>query len=454
MLKSMTDGVENIGRKDVVWSYIATAFTIGAGVILLPFILHTLPAPAVGLWTVFQTVNMLTILLDFGFSPSFARNITYIFSGVRHLKAEGIDHNSLSNSVDYQLLSDTICAMRRFYRIMALALLALLLIAGTPYFFHIIDGYEGSRTDAIAAWFILVAVNFYNLYTMYYDALLSGKGYVKRSKQVIMTGQAVYLLIAIIALYCGGGLTAIVSAQLASFLIRRFMSYRVFFTHDMRCALPPANKSAGHDVFSAILPNAVKTGLTQLGGFAVNRASVLIAPIYVGLTDVAAFGITMQVLDILGGLGTVYYQANTPKIAQLRTNGDIRQVGRLFWQAEGMLMLTMFVGGIAFLAFGNWALQLIGSDTQFLPAQMMATMIAIAWLEKNHAVAAGFIQAKNEIPFFIPSLLSGGATIILLWLMLSPLGMGLWGMILAPGLAQIVYQNWKWPSVVIKEIRR
>jgi hypothetical protein len=28
----------------------------------------------------------------------------------------------------------------------------------------------------------------------------------------------------------------------------------------------------------------------------------------------------------------------------------------------------------------------------------------------------------------------------------------LWGMILAPGLAQLVYQNWKWPSVIIKEL--
>ena len=30
---------------------------------------------------------------------------------------------------------------------------------------------------------------------------------------------------------------------------------------------------------------------------------------------------------------------------------------------------------------------------------------------------------------------------------------GIWAMILAPGIAQIVYQNWKWPSMVIKDLQ-
>ena len=64
----------------------------------------------------------------------------------------------------------------------------------------------------------------------------------------------------------------------------------------------------------------------------------------------------------------------------------------------------------------------------------------------------GFISADNRIPFFIPSLLSGVGTILLLWLFLSVINLGIWGMVLAPGIAQLVYQNWKWPTMVIKEL--
>ena len=62
-------------------------------------------------------------------------------------------------------------------------------------------------------------------------------------------------------------------------------------------------------------------------------------------------------------------------------------------------------------------------------------------------------MADNKIPFFIPSLLSGAATIVLLWFFLGPLHLGIMGLILAPGVAQLAYQNWKWPSVVIKELK-
>ena len=82
----MATKIENIGKKDVMWGYASTIFTIGAGVILLPFILYKLEASTVGLWNIFQTITSLIFLLDFGFRPSFARNISYIFSGVKQLQ--------------------------------------------------------------------------------------------------------------------------------------------------------------------------------------------------------------------------------------------------------------------------------------------------------------------------------------------------------------------------------
>jgi hypothetical protein len=117
-------------------------------------------------------------------------------------------------------------------------------------------------------------------------------------------------------------------------------------------------------------------------------------------------------------------------------------------------LAVFVVGGIAWIFLGEWALNLIGSQTQFVPTTMLMVMLIISVLEHNHAVSAGFIMADNKIPFFIPSLVSGAATILLLWIFLGPLDMSLWGLILAPGFAQLAYQNWKWPSVVIKELWR
>ena len=78
--------VADIGKKDFAWTLIATFFKIGAGVLLFPFVLRMLPTETVGVWTIFTTIAQLTSIFDFGFNTSFARNISYVFSGVRELK--------------------------------------------------------------------------------------------------------------------------------------------------------------------------------------------------------------------------------------------------------------------------------------------------------------------------------------------------------------------------------
>ena len=448
----MSEKVEHIGKKEIAWSYAGTAFMIGAGVLLLPFILHKMPQETIGIWNIFQTITALVLLLDFGFRPTFARNISYIFSGVKKLQKNGVEHADADADVDYGLLKGSLSAMKRFYRWMALVVFGLLATFGTAYFYYILQKYSGDRTDAMIAWVFLIAINCYNLYTFYYDALLTGKGYITRSQQINMLGQTVYIGLAIGLIYAGFGLTAIVGSQFVSTVIRRVLTYRVFFTREIKTRLAEAEPQEPKAILSAITPNAVKIGLTQLGGFCVNKSAILIGSAFLSLEEVACYGITMQVMDILARCATVFYQSYMPKLAQCRTENDLQGLRRYYLLCTGSLVVVYIVGGIVWLLAGNWVLDLIHSQTHFVPTVMLCVMLLVSALEHNHSVSAGFIMADNKIPFFIPSLVSGAATIVLLLLFLSPMKMGIWGLILAPGIAQLAYQNWKWPSVVIKEL--
>lgn len=448
----MAEKIENIGKREIAWSYAGTAFMIGAGVLLLPFILHKMSQETVGVWNIFQTITFLVLLLDFGFRPTFARNISYIFSGVKALQKEGVVQTTADAEVDYSLLKGTLAAMRRFYRWIAIAVFALLATAGTAYFYYILQKYTGDKQDAMIAWVLLIAINCYNLYTLYYDALLTGKGYIRQNQQINILGQAIYVCLAIGLIYAGFGLTAIVASQLISTIIRRVLTYRVFFTPELKAHLAVADTQDPKQILGAITPNAIKIGLTQLGGFLVNKSAILIGSAFLTLEEVACYGITLQVMDILARCGTVFYQSYLPKLAQCRAENDLTGLRRYYLLCTGSLIAVYMAGGAAWLLLGNWALDLIGSQTHFVPTAMLCVMLLISTLEHNHAVSAGFIMADNKIPFFIPSLVSGAATVLLLWLFLSPFHWGIWGLILAPGIAQIAYQNWKWPSVVIKEL--
>lgn len=449
----MTEGIENIGKKDVMWGYASTFFNVGAGLILLPFILHKMSAETVGVWNIFQTITFLVFLLDFGFRPSFARNLSYIFSGVRSLQTIGVSEQVNGGEIDYSLLKGTVRAMKTFYRWIALGVLILLLTAGTAYFYYILRKYTGDRQDAMIAWVILVAVNCYNIYTLYYDSLLTGKGYIKRNQQIIIAGQATYLIAAIVLIYAGFGLTAIVSAQFLSYIIKRTLSRKVFFTKEMREALENAGEQDYKQILRVIAPNSFRVGLTSLGGFVVNKSALFIGTAYLPLAQIAAFGVTMQVIDVLARCGSVMYQSYIPRLAQCRAERDITSLRHYYRLSVIALVGIYIVGGVAFVFLGDWALTIIRSDTTFLPTAMLCAVLIFSLLEQNHVLAATFIMSDNKIPFMWPSLISGAATIVLLMLMLDTLGLGMWGMILAPGIAQLAYQNWRWPSVVIQELR-
>ncbi len=447
----MRNGVENIGKKDVIWSYLAQIVSVGAGVILLPFIVHKMSAETVGIWNIFQTITTFVIMLDFGFNPSFSRTISYIFSGVHHLRTEGVLQEDVGQEINYTLLKGTLDAMRKFYRWIAVALFAILATGGTAYFYFILQKYTGNQLDAIIAWVLLIAINCYNLYTLYYDSLLMGKGYVKRSQQIAIIGQSTYLLTAIVLIYCGFGLTAIVSAQLLSVVIRRVLSYRVFFTTELKEKLRITPQQDTRSILKTLFPNAAKMGLTNFGGLLVSRSAVFIGSVYLALTDIASFGITLQIVTMLSRCGLVYHFSHTPQIAQYRAQKDIPHLQQIFWRSTLSLLAIYLVGGAALVFLGNWALELIKSNTILLSPCLLCVYLTTQFLECNHQISAGFLTADNKIPFFIPSLLSGAATVLLLWFFMRYLSWGLWGMVLAPGLAQLAYQNWKWPSVVLQE---
>ncbi len=448
----MKQGVENIGKKDVIWSYLSQIFSVGAGVILLPFIVTKMPTETVGIWNIFQTITIIIFLLDFGFNPSFARSISYIFSGIQQLRKEGVETQDLGDTIDYSLLKGTLQAMRKIYRWIAVAVFGLLATVGSWYIYFILQKYTGNQTDIIIAWGIFIVINSYNFYTFYYDSLLLGKGYVKQLQQITILGQALYLALAIILIYAGLGLTAIVTAQLLSVVVRRILAHRIFFTTTLKELLAQTTGKDEKQIIRTLLPNASKVGLITLGDTLTNRSATLIGAGFLSLGTIASYGITMQVIIVICRCSKVYFQSHIPQIAQYRAQKDVVRLRRLYNKCVVWFCGISIMGSILLVALGDWGLTLINSDTSFLPFPFLCTLLIFQLLDNHRNIAEGFLTADNKVPFYIPAIIAAIVTIVLLWICMDCLQWGIWGMILVPGLVQTAYQNWKWPAVIIKEL--
>ena len=444
----------NTDKNDVLWNYAATFLKLASQALLLPLILTMMSSEKVGIYVVFITINSFALLLDFGFNSSFTRNVTYVFSGVKSLKKQGYEKKiNNKNYIDYALLKGLISVMRRFYLLLSLILFVLLITLGSFYISFLTQDYQGDINEVYIAWIILITVNTYNTYTLYYGALLLGKGLVKKSKQITIAGQLVFLFFSASLIILGYGLIAIFTAQGLSIIIIRFLSKKAFFTDQIIKDLKLISNRSNREIFNSIYPNSLKIGITSLGAFMVHRSTIIIGSLYISLEDIASYGITLQIITVVSGLAGIYTSTYLPKINELRIRDNIVEIKKIYLKGQFIVILSYLLGSFFILVLGEWTLNLLQSSTSLLSSSLIIFMLIFSLLETNHSVAGHILLTKNEVPFFKASILSGLGVIFLLLIFLNNTSLGLFSLILAPGIAQAIYQNWKWPMEVSIDLK-
>jgi O-antigen/teichoic acid export membrane protein len=442
------EGIAKVSHTDLIWNICATILKVASAAILLPFILKYFSNELVGIWTIFMAITTLIVLIDFGFSPTFTRNLSYIFSGAKNLQTDGIETITTNNSeIDYGLLQGLIGAMKWLYSRGALFILLLSATLGTGYISYILRDYSGDTTQVFIAWIILCVYNTYNFYTLYYESLLMGKGMVKTNKQIIILGRLTYLAVAIVLILCGAGLVAVVASQFISTLITRVLSYKVFFTKSLQSKLAAVLSQNRIKLIKTIYPNAVRIGLVYCGNVLVMQSTIFIGSFYLDLNEIGSFGITLQLVTLLVTLSKLYLDTFFPKIVQYYSHNDFLSIKQIYKKGKWYFFTVFLLGGVTLLCLGNPFLQLIGSKTSLISSSLLAVFILFLFLDTQQLLASNILLAGNKVPFLKSNLITGLFSILLIFIFLTVYPIGLWALILGPGIAQIVYQDWKWTVV-------
>ena len=74
-------------------------------------------------------------------------------------------------------------------------------------------------------------------------------------------------------------------------------------------------------------------------------------------------------------------------------------------------------------------------------------------LEMIHSNAATFITTRNRVPFVSSSILSGVAMVLISLFLINFTDLGLWSLLISQAVIQLLYNNWKWPLEVNKELK-
>lgn len=440
-----------ITKSDIIWSYIAQFFNMGAGIIILPVILKTLPQDVLGIWYIFVTIGTFVTLLDFGFQSAFTRNVTYAFGGATTLLKEGIDPSApIMDRPNYALIKSLIKGMKLFYGTVSLLILGLLTVLGSIYILHISSSLDNSD-EILTAWFIYAVAVSIEFFYLYYDSLLLGRGFIKENNVLIIIAKSVYITVTVVGLVCGYGIISISIATCLSFVIKRIFSHRFFFKNGLKKLLRESSYHS-QNVLPIIRYNASKVGLAELAIFFTTRGNLFFASLFLPLSIVGQYGLSMQLILFVSRISQLYFQTHMPLLTQFQIENRKNDIRKIFSESVLIMTLTYLSAALVIVLFGNRILELIHSQTYFLPTLPLVLLFVVYYLDVNHVLPLLLLTTKNRIPYLYASLFSGFSIALLSPLFMGVFHWGVYGIILSTGIVQLLYHNWKWPLVVSRDL--
>lgn len=442
-----------ISKGDVYWSYFTQIFNVGSGLVVLPYVLSNLSSEEVGLNYIMLTFASFVSLLDFGFTPQFSRNISYVLGGAQTLQKQGVEVSEIA-AVNYRLLATLIEVGKFVYKRLSIIALVILLTFGSLYIWDVTDG--GSTIMSIwTVWIFFSLGTCFNIYFGHYQSLLIGAGLIRDYNKSIVFSRSVYILLAYLFLLLDMRLLGVVLANVISPFVSRYLAHRAFFTVDFRKKINnlKITKKEISNLFDVIWHNARKLGLVMIGAFAIGKFSMFIAGLFLSLSDIASFGLMSQLFGILSTISVVYFNSHQARFASLRAQGKTKILLQEFAYSMIVFYILFIFGALLLISAVPNLLLMIGAEV-VLPSILVCGMFGLVLLlESNHSNFASFIATANDVPFVKSALIAGVVICILDIVVLKFSNLGLFGLIIVQGIVQVTYANWKWPLTVLKEFK-
>jgi O-antigen/teichoic acid export membrane protein len=415
--------------------------------------MYYLDSEILGLWYVFLSIGGIVVLFDFGFNPTFARNIAYSWNGTEKLiktNAE-ISNNSEPNIV---LLKKVIKTCKYIYLSVSISALIILLSFGTMYVMNVSESLNSNIV--IYSWTTYSLAVFLNLYYGYYATFLRGVGAVSELNKVSIISRLGQIIISVGLLMLGFDLLGVALGYLAYGLFLRVLSKYAFFKYRGIGLLISKDSTIVHkseviEMFSVMWHNAWRDGLVSVSNYLANQASVIIASMFFSLSVTGIYSISIQLVTAIATISGSLYNAFQPSLQAAYVKNNIRESKRLMSIAMTVYTL-LFLSGVFLLIFiGIPILAKVKSDINFnIP--ILIGISFYTFLLKNHSFYASYISNTNRVPYTKAFVLSSLGSVLLAVIVLEFSSLGIWGLIISQIVTQMVYNNWKWPSVVMSEL--
>jgi len=441
--------LKRLHTSTVAWSWIANGLRLAIGVFLLPLVLHKLTTEELGMYFVLLSLVALAPVIDFGFSPTIIRFVSYAMGGAETIQAQGFAKATTAGP-NRQLLWQLFFTTRSLYRYLALAVLVLVGAWGT-YMVEMRIHETPFPTVTRVAWAITLAATVFDIYSNWAVIFLRGMDEVRVSVQISVVGSVVKFVVAAGLLLGGGGLVSLPLGSLVGSLLQQCLAR-------WQCR----KRLGGHPLpkgvhiwqnLRILWPNSWRLGLMTLSACLTVQANTAICVKVLGLAEYAQYGLSGLLIGIVSGMAAVWTAVKWQVIGQYRAQGDYPAMRRVLWPRFWLQHLTFLALAAGLVLCGPPLLRWFGGGKQMLPLGWLAVMTRYYLVELHLSFWAALISTENRIPFLWPGLATSllGLSLSLVLIHFTSLGIG--ALVMAPLLAGSLFNYWYWPLVGARTLK-
>lgn len=443
----------NLSKQDILWSYIGTILSMGANLLMLPFLMIFLDENTLGLWYIFASIGAIATLFDFGFGVTFARNVTYAWAGARELKKEGAEL-AINSEPDYRLMKKVLKTCKIIYGIIAGSALLLLLTLGTGYVIFVsreINGYT-----YIIAWIIYAVAVFLNLYYGYYASFLRGVGNVAQANKNTVWARLLQIILMVVLLFMKFGLIGACVAYLAYGTLFRLLGKHYFYKYKgigenlSKVKYEPSGDEI-KEMISIVWHNAWRDGAISLCNYCCNQVSTLICSAYLSLAETGTYSIGVQIASAIATIAGTLYNTYQPELQVAYISADKDKMRKTMSMIVVSFVYLFFLGTASFCVIGIPFLKLI-KPSAVVSIPILIGLCVYQFILKYRNCYTSYFSCTNRIIYVGGFTISAILCVGLSFVAIGPLNMGIWGLISAQIISQAVYNLWKWPSLGHKEL--
>lgn len=446
----------NISKEDVVWNYIGTIFSMGMGYLLLPFLLIYFDDETIGLWYIFMSLANVANLFIFGFAPSFARNVAYCWNGTDKLAKSGkYSGGDEVDNINCSLFVVLLKTCKKVYLVIALTATVFLSSIGTLYVYHI-AGYMLEPIHYVS-WMIFLLAIFLNLYFGYYVSLLGGIGRVAdKNKAQVVASLFRIVTTAALLMFGMGFLGACIAYLIYGFVFRIISKYyfekstsKILEQYDKK---QQVNRNDIWNCFRTIWPNTWREGLVSVSDFLCTQAGTMVGSFFLTLAQTGVYSLSVQLVVVIAKVARSFQLAYIPALQSSFIRNDKQESKEIHSMCILVYCCIFMLGILALFSIGIPLLKIIKPEMLIDESVLIGIGITQFIIVLRNCYAS-YLSTTNRIEYWKGFIISGCGSIVGSIVFLYFFQVGVWGIIIAALISELVYNAWYWPLKVHKELQ-